>query len=111
MKSLVYASPDEVLVARITVVACDIREMPGYLLIFDSPSAGGEKKSNELKSGERGSQATGSPHPIHCTESVSFKKFRTLMEKWAGDQSCINHMLLWMGNGAVCNKLGSTCSK
>ncbi|GFY34323.1 uncharacterized protein TNCV_2506261 [Trichonephila clavipes] len=45
MNSLVYASPvdsDEALVARIAVVAGDIREMTGYLLMFDSPSADGE---------------------------------------------------------------------
>ncbi|GFU77730.1 hypothetical protein TNCV_35881 [Trichonephila clavipes] len=45
MKSLVYASSinfDEVLVARIAVVAGDIMEMPGNLLRFDSPSAGSD---------------------------------------------------------------------
>ncbi|PRD23095.1 UNVERIFIED_CONTAM: hypothetical protein NCL1_47329 [Trichonephila clavipes] len=44
VKSLVYASPvdsDKALVERITVVAGDIWEMPWYLLMFDSPSAGG----------------------------------------------------------------------
>ncbi|GFU25124.1 DUF4817 domain-containing protein [Trichonephila clavipes] len=43
MKSLVYASPvdsDEALDARIAAVAGEIREMPGYLLMFDNPSAG-----------------------------------------------------------------------
>ncbi|GFW59500.1 hypothetical protein TNCV_3221541 [Trichonephila clavipes] len=42
MKSLDCASPDdfdEALVAKIAVVAGDIREMPGYLLVFDRPSA------------------------------------------------------------------------
>ncbi|GFT79750.1 uncharacterized protein TNCV_1293871 [Trichonephila clavipes] len=49
MKSTVYASPidsDEALVAKIAVVAGDIREMPGYLLKFESPSAGGELKTD-----------------------------------------------------------------
>ncbi|GFX82976.1 uncharacterized protein TNCV_4938461 [Trichonephila clavipes] len=45
MKSLGYANPvdsDEALVARIAVVAGDVRRCPGYLLMFDNPFAGGE---------------------------------------------------------------------
>ncbi|GFV93513.1 uncharacterized protein TNCV_1988271 [Trichonephila clavipes] len=52
MKSLVYASPidfDETLVARIAVVAGDIREMPGYLLMFDSTPAGGLRPASLLE--------------------------------------------------------------
>ncbi|PRD36000.1 UNVERIFIED_CONTAM: hypothetical protein NCL1_09943 [Trichonephila clavipes] len=51
MKSLVYASPidfDETLVARIAVVAGDIREMPGYLLMLDSTPAGGLRPASLL---------------------------------------------------------------
>ncbi|GFT94676.1 hypothetical protein TNCV_1990961 [Trichonephila clavipes] len=48
MKSLIYASPvdsDKALVARIALVAGDIREMPGCLLMFDSPFGGGELRT------------------------------------------------------------------
>ncbi|GFT94638.1 hypothetical protein TNCV_1990651 [Trichonephila clavipes] len=48
MKSLIYASPvdfNKALVARIAIVAGDIREMPGCLLMFDSPFGGGELRT------------------------------------------------------------------
>ncbi|GFY21079.1 uncharacterized protein TNCV_3991231 [Trichonephila clavipes] len=49
-----WGGPDEALFARIAVVAGNIREMPGYLLMFNSPYVGsGEPKSvKRLRSGD-----------------------------------------------------------
>ncbi|GFX37296.1 hypothetical protein TNCV_76401 [Trichonephila clavipes] len=61
-----------------------------------------KKKFSGLRSDEQGGQATSPSHLIHRAEYVSFKKLRTLLEKFAGVPWCINNISLWRWNVTAC---------
>ncbi|GFW42534.1 hypothetical protein TNCV_4257281 [Trichonephila clavipes] len=58
------------------------------------------KKSKELKSGERGEQATGPLLPAHLSGYVSWRWLRITLEKCLGAPSRINNAFRAVGTGS-----------
>ena len=55
------------------------------------------QKSICVKSGERGGNSIGPRQPIHLSENVSSRIFRTAVAKWGGAPSCWKYKLLKSG--------------
>ncbi|GFS59950.1 uncharacterized protein TNCV_3957461 [Trichonephila clavipes] len=62
------------------------------------------KKSSQERSGERASQFTGQPRPIHRPGYAVSNALRTSELKCAGAPSCWNHIPAFMLAGTLCSR-------